>query len=90
MEETIRKLEKMIENLSRADKIVYTRGNIEDAIEWINRLKDRIKQLEKENKYRRNEVKKLKKELKAKKELLRYYQKKKNKFTLQSSKWIQQ
>ena len=46
MEEAIRKLEKMIENPSRADKIVYTRGDIEDAIEWINRLKDRIKELE--------------------------------------------
>jgi hypothetical protein len=33
MEEAIRKLEKMIENPSRADKIVYTRGDIEDAIE---------------------------------------------------------
>lgn len=50
MEEAIRKLEKMIENPSRADKIVYTRGDIEDAIEWINRLKDRIKKLEEENK----------------------------------------
>ena len=50
MEETIRKLEKIIENPRRADKIVYTRGDIEDAIEWINRLKDRIKELEEENK----------------------------------------
>ena len=45
MEEAIRKLEKMIENPSRADKIVYTRGDIEDTIEWINILKDRIKKL---------------------------------------------
>ena len=33
-------------------------------------------ELEKENKYRKNQIKELKKELKAKKELLRYYQKK--------------
>lgn len=72
-------------------KLIYTQ---DEALELVSRYeevyKEKIKELEKENKYRKNEVKKLKKELKAKKELLRYYQKKKNKFTLQLSKWIQQ
>ena len=40
----------MIENPRRADKVTYTRWDIEDAIEWINRLKDIIKELEEENK----------------------------------------
>lgn len=55
-----------------------------DVVKWIKNSSvnvlintdSKIKELEKENKYRRNQIKELKKELKAKKELLRYYQKK--------------
>ena len=55
-----------------------------DVVKWIKNSSvnvlintdSKIRVLEKENKYRKNQIKELKKELKAKKELLRYYQKK--------------